>query len=262
MTNVLGLRSSYYGAARYLWPGLQPEHGVWTCTGWRARSQRYSQDPLLSSQRAFVFSCCGAKSPEGPPLPLACSVRPLGISFPGTLLSVYTLIAGVSEEPVDYPAFFFFSFLEIQWSLDKRRLSAVKLKVGALRIDLITLIFHFEMKFYLCFPLFRRQVGLLTVIIERCSFQVVKMFFFFFPNWKLSMLDFNNRSPMKWTNVLIYHLRLKKTFFESQSFWLGTFYQLCIICQVQQSICISCFMLWLLLSNCCLDVWLPKAPGL
>lgn len=116
------------------------------------------------------------------------------------------------------------------------------------------------MKYCLCFHLFDRQVGRLTVIIKRCNCQVVKTDTFFWTGrfscrtWTTGAL----RNKPFWIANLFFSF----FFFNRPVLLIRTFYKLCIISQVQRSICISCFMLLLLLSNCYVDVWLSKAAGL
>lgn len=47
VTKVPGLRSSYYGAARYLWPGLQPEDVVERAHGYVHAPRDTGETPAL-----------------------------------------------------------------------------------------------------------------------------------------------------------------------------------------------------------------------
>lgn len=47
VTKVHGLRSSYYGAARYLWPGLQPEDVVERAHGYVHAPRDTGKTPAL-----------------------------------------------------------------------------------------------------------------------------------------------------------------------------------------------------------------------
>lgn len=58
VTKVPGLRWSYYGATRYLWPGPQPEDVVERAHGY-VRAPRDTGE-THGSRRAFVFSLIGS----------------------------------------------------------------------------------------------------------------------------------------------------------------------------------------------------------